>query len=392
MTEKEFRKLRSLDLIQILLTQGNEEARLQEELEKQKAHLAELREYNDSLKTALNDKDALIETLKQDLNQSDEDIRNLRAELKELYADKLINLENIGSLTEVAKRVNYIFETAQREAEEYLAHPERICSDSDNSSMDAVMATPELPVKKSADTDGVTQGIENTTTESADDQEGASVSEIIDRTDDETITNMADVSGMNNETKAESEAMTTENTATEDTTVRNTAAEDILVENMVSEDTDEDVLAKNTDVEDSAVGNATVEDKDVPVEDMAVEDVSAKDESVENEPIENIIAEPVNNQEETADNQEETPDSIQETAPNHQETISEQSEIIPEQSEAISGQQETAPGAAETVQSEKSMVTAQAAVEKHETSHYKKTAKKAQSNKNWLKKLIGRMK
>lgn len=126
MTEKEFRKLRSLDLIQILLAQSNEESRLREELDRQKEHLEGLRTHNEDLKTALNDKDALIEHLKLDLNQSDAMIHGLREELKALYTDKRINLENIGSLTEVAKRVNQIFEKAQREAEEYLAHPERV--------------------------------------------------------------------------------------------------------------------------------------------------------------------------------------------------------------------------------------------------------------------------
>ena len=155
MTEKEFRKLRSLDLIQILLTQGNEEARLQEELDKQKEHLAGLRERNDNLKIELNDKDTLIETLKQDLNRSDAEIRDLREELKALYTDKRIDLENIGSLTEVAQRVNHIFEMAQREAEEYLAHPERVQAMPMNTGSDEVSINRQLTVIDSVDTDDI---------------------------------------------------------------------------------------------------------------------------------------------------------------------------------------------------------------------------------------------
>ncbi len=155
MTEKEFRKLRSLDLIQILLTQGNEEARLQEELDRQKEHLAGLRERNDNLKIELNDKDDLIETLKQDLNKSDAEIRNLREELKTLYTDKRIDLENIGSLTEVAQRVNQIFETAQREAEEYLAHPERVQAMPVNTGSDEVAINHKLTVIDSVSTDDI---------------------------------------------------------------------------------------------------------------------------------------------------------------------------------------------------------------------------------------------
>ncbi len=157
MTEKEFRKLRPLDLIQILLTQNNEEARIQEELDRQKEYLDGLRTHNENLKTLLNDKDALIETLKQDLNQSDNRIRDLREELKTLYADKRINLENIGSLTEVAKRVNQIFETAQREAEQCLAHLEHAFAIGENTSPGNITLEgterPEPDVNESETTD-----------------------------------------------------------------------------------------------------------------------------------------------------------------------------------------------------------------------------------------------
>ena len=155
MTEKEFRKLRSLDLIQILLTQSNEEVRLQEELDRQTEHLEGLHAHNENLKTALNDKDALIEKLKQDLNQSDAAIHSLREELKALYTDKRINLENIGSLTEVAKRVNQIFEKAQREAEEYLAHPENIYAIEENACQNEVTRNPGSSVIDSIDTDDI---------------------------------------------------------------------------------------------------------------------------------------------------------------------------------------------------------------------------------------------
>ena len=155
MTEKEFRKLRSLDLIQILLAQSNEESRLREELDRQKEHLEGLRTHNEDLKTALNDKDALIEHLKLDLNQSDAMIHGLREELKALYTDKRINLENIGSLTEVAKRVNQIFEKAQREAEEYLAHPENIYAIEENTCQNEVARNPGSSVIDSIDTDDI---------------------------------------------------------------------------------------------------------------------------------------------------------------------------------------------------------------------------------------------
>lgn len=167
MTEKEFRKLRSLDLIQILLAQSNEESRLREELDRQKEHLEGLRAHNEDLKIALNDKDALIENLKQDLNQSDAMIHGLREELKALYTDKRINLENIGSLTEVAKRVNQIFEKAQREAEEYLAHPERVYAIEENEFSENIVSEQGSPADiEDAESDKVIRNSESSVIDS----------------------------------------------------------------------------------------------------------------------------------------------------------------------------------------------------------------------------------
>lgn len=120
MTEQEFRKLKQLDLIQILLTQGNEVTMQQGDLDRKNERLELLLEENDIIKAKLNDRDAMTEMIRQKLNESDERIRELEEELKELYADRKIELEEAGSLVQAALELNKIFEAAQKEAEQYI--------------------------------------------------------------------------------------------------------------------------------------------------------------------------------------------------------------------------------------------------------------------------------
>ena len=257
MTEKEFRKLRSLDLIQILLAQSNEESRLREELDRQKEHLEGLRTHNEDLKTALNDKDALIEHLKLDLNQSDAMIHGLREELKALYTDKRINLENIGSLTEVAKRVNQIFEKAQREAEEYLAHPERVyaieeneCPENivseqgnpaaiENVESDQVIRNSESSVIDSVDADDIKVEVAIKKSETAGNTASDSVVfEVLDRSGEAGVPDL-DISENTDEVLAEDTSYDTAAESTDVTTdpVADNSA-DVAVDPMVAESTD----------------------------------------------------------------------------------------------------------------------------------------------------------
>lgn len=125
MTEQEFRKLKQLDLIQILLTQGNEVTMQQGDLDRKNERLELLLEENDIIKAKLNDRDAMTEMIKQKLNESDERIRELEEELKKLYADRRIELEEAGSLVQAALELNKIFEAAQKEAEQYIQNGEQ---------------------------------------------------------------------------------------------------------------------------------------------------------------------------------------------------------------------------------------------------------------------------
>lgn len=125
MTEKEFRKLKALELIQLLLTQSNEVSAQQEELDLLDVRLESFKGENDVIKAKLNDRDAMTELIKQKLNESDERIRELEKEVKSLYSNRIIELEEAGSLVQAALELNKIFEAAQKEAERYMYGAER---------------------------------------------------------------------------------------------------------------------------------------------------------------------------------------------------------------------------------------------------------------------------
>ena len=125
MTEKEFRKLKTLDLIQILLRQSAEVAEQQKDLDGMSAQLELLLEENEIIKAKLDDRDAMTEVIKKNLDESDECIRVLEEEVKNLYSDRQITLKETGSLVQAALELNKIFELAQREAEQYIYNVER---------------------------------------------------------------------------------------------------------------------------------------------------------------------------------------------------------------------------------------------------------------------------
>ena len=122
MTEKEFRKLKAKDLVQLLLTQGGEASRLQGQIDEKGNELVKLLEDNDALKVKLDDSDAYIENLKKDLDERDHLIRKLEAEYESLRNDLWIDMPEIGALTEAIKLLDEIFETAQREADLHIKY------------------------------------------------------------------------------------------------------------------------------------------------------------------------------------------------------------------------------------------------------------------------------
>ena len=71
MTDKELRKLRRQDLLELLVEQSREAARLKAAFEEKEEDLSQFIESYERLKGKLDEKDELIEKLKHRLNEKD---------------------------------------------------------------------------------------------------------------------------------------------------------------------------------------------------------------------------------------------------------------------------------------------------------------------------------
>lgn len=127
MTEKEMYKLRKQDLLKLLLTQGQEAAERQEQINILTASLAETEETVERLKEKLNEKDALIEKLKKRLDEKDARITKMRETVKIWRTDRKIELEEAGNIAEAALKLNKVFEAAQKAADQYLYNLKQRC-------------------------------------------------------------------------------------------------------------------------------------------------------------------------------------------------------------------------------------------------------------------------
>ena len=106
MTQKELQKLRRQDLLELLLAQGEESARISAELEECRKKLESLEVTYERIRKRLDVKDAIIHELKE----------SLEAE----RTQRQIKLEDAGSIAEASLRLNGIFEAAQEAADQYL--------------------------------------------------------------------------------------------------------------------------------------------------------------------------------------------------------------------------------------------------------------------------------
>lgn len=120
MTDKELRKLRRQDLLQLLLAQSREVARQQELGDELRGEYEQQQETDRRLKNKLDEKDAQLERLKKKLDQKDAEIAALRQQVARLRAGKGVKPEEVGSVTEIARHINDIFQSAQQQAETYM--------------------------------------------------------------------------------------------------------------------------------------------------------------------------------------------------------------------------------------------------------------------------------
>lgn len=83
MTDKELRRLRRQDLLQLLVEQSREAARLQTESDEKSEELTQLTESCERLKGKLDEKDEQLERLKEKLNEKDALLEKLKNRLNE---------------------------------------------------------------------------------------------------------------------------------------------------------------------------------------------------------------------------------------------------------------------------------------------------------------------
>lgn len=119
MGNKELRRLKRRDLLQMLLTQCEETERVQKELDSITIELENLQEGYERLKRKLDIKD-------ERLNQKDAKIAELGRKIEEIKVSRTIELEEAGSIAEAALKINGVFEAAQRAAEQYLMNVKRL--------------------------------------------------------------------------------------------------------------------------------------------------------------------------------------------------------------------------------------------------------------------------
>ena len=120
MTEKELRKLKRSDFLQLLLTQGQDMAELQTTLDKTEKELRQLQDTNERLIAKLDEKDELIEKLKGRLDDKDATIAELQQEIEDIKESRRIELGKAGSIAKAALSLNGIFDVAQKAADQYL--------------------------------------------------------------------------------------------------------------------------------------------------------------------------------------------------------------------------------------------------------------------------------
>lgn len=120
MASKELRKLNRKELLQMLLVQCEETERVQGEMDETNARMAAMEESYERLKIKLNIKD-------QRLNEKDAQIEELKRTIEDMKTSREIELTEAGSIAEAALRLNGIFETAQRCADQYLSNVRKLC-------------------------------------------------------------------------------------------------------------------------------------------------------------------------------------------------------------------------------------------------------------------------
>lgn len=119
MADKELRRLKRRELLEMLLVQCQETERLQAETDEMREQLNTVMESYERLKKKLDIKD-------ERLNQKDAMIAELKGEMEEMKKAREAEQDDVGSVAGVSYRLNAIFEEAQKAAEQHLAHIQKL--------------------------------------------------------------------------------------------------------------------------------------------------------------------------------------------------------------------------------------------------------------------------
>lgn len=127
MTGKDLQKLRRQDILQLLLAQSRETARLQAEQQDLEEELLRIEKNNEHLTRRLSEKDVLNHKLKGRLEEKDRRIIELEteSELWTVHKEKVI--DEAGSVADAALQLNGVFDAVQRAADQYLYNIKQRC-------------------------------------------------------------------------------------------------------------------------------------------------------------------------------------------------------------------------------------------------------------------------
>lgn len=117
MTEKELRKLKRSDFLQLLITQGKDLSAVQARFDEQAAELEKLQAVSEDLRAKLGEKDELIKELKGQLDNKEATVLALRQEIEDMMAImkaiRWTQSESDGSVCVVPQSLDEIFEAVR---------------------------------------------------------------------------------------------------------------------------------------------------------------------------------------------------------------------------------------------------------------------------------------
>ena len=135
MTEKEFRKLKRGDLLELLLAESRENTDMNHQLEQLQEQKKTLMKINAKLRQQFQQKDTELSAVLQRMEQKDLEIRELRQNVEELRKARDLKIEKAADdITDVTLKMRGVFETARKAADLYLAHIEGLSKSSEQQS------------------------------------------------------------------------------------------------------------------------------------------------------------------------------------------------------------------------------------------------------------------